>query len=345
MNTGSTGSTGACNCDQTPWIIIGCGEPKRLPPGPTGPSGSVGATGMSFTGPQGLPGATGSSGDRGPTGSAGMRGIIGPTGPQGVQGIQGVDGDVGPTGPGGVNGTNGAPGATGAQGISGATGPQGATGVAGAVGPTGASGSVGATGAAGAPGPTGPQGASGVAGATGAQGGVGPTGPDAAPAESASLYAYNNQIQSGIGPSGQLVSGDLIAFPLAVTLDGFTTPDSGFTWVPNQGGRYLITFSVPITVGGATTNSAKVMFQLYRNGSSVTGAGVVADADDSNTISLSKTLILDGVSGGDQFQVRYVLVVPAGQSGPSIAHTFAFNGQFNAVGPSIAFNRIVPPPP
>lgn len=88
--------------------------------GPQGPKGETGETGpKGDTGATGPQGPRGEKGEKGDTGSQGPKGETGPQGPQGLKGdtgdtgLQGPKGDTGPQGPQGIQGQKGDKGDTG----------------------------------------------------------------------------------------------------------------------------------------------------------------------------------------------------------------------------------------
>ena len=221
----------------------------------------------------------------------------------GPQGAKGEQGDTGPQGQAGADGQVGPQGGVGAEGDS---GPQGA---------------VGAEGAVGAQGGSGPQGNQGN---VGPQGSVGQTGPAAV---TFLLYAYSNAPQPA---SGTLTPGEAIVFSNAGPNVGFSTSDGGASWTVLNAANYIITFAIPLTVGGGITNADQVLFALFINGVLVPGSGASVADDDSLTLSLTKSVAIQ-LAAGDIIQVRYDVV----GSPPTTANTQTI---LNAVGPSITIS-------
>lgn len=279
-------------------------------------------------GPRGEPGC------EGPRGYDGCPGLPGPAG-QGVQGPQssggqGPQGPQGTTGPQG-SGAQGSPGPTGIQGAQGTQGPQGVQGIQGAFGPQGAQGNQGSQGTQGiqGSGAQGGQGFQGQTGPVGPTGATGTTGPIGGPLNA--LYAYNT-VQQG---TTALALGEIIQFSTTLFTDGFSTSDLGFSYNVFAAGRYLITYSIPLTVTGGSPGS-KSIFEVLVGGSVIPGGGVSTDGDDSVTTTMSKTIVVDGILAGDAIQVRYTAT---GGVLPTTAFTFV--DAANNVGPSLAATGLV----
>ena len=277
--------------------------------GDRGPPGEVvTVTGQVVTGPQGLPGDkgdTGAQGEQGPAGRDGINGIDGKEGPQGPRGEQGIQGPAGPKGDAGAQGPQGLPGKDGKDGAPGSQGPQGIQGLPGKDGLPGAPGIQGLKGDKGDTGAQGIQGVPGIAGAKGDTGAAGPAGPK------------GDTGAQGPGATQKIILNNVMS---AARYDSVDVPQWSASYT-SQGGQVLVRAELTAWTGSVATRN----WYLKKNGTTVAtgtfffnvpnchttmppiqyvdttgagtntwsitlGSGLIADANDSATITVTETV-------------------------------------------------------